>query len=57
MRVRLTQAFVDKPKKAAGGAERTLYWDEAMSGFGLMVTASGSQSFVFQYRATAPAAA
>ena len=31
MRVRLTQAFVDKPKKAAGGAERTLYWDEAMS--------------------------
>ena len=51
MRVRLTQAFVDKPKKAAGGAERTLYWDEAMSGFGLMVTKSGSQSFVFQYRA------
>ena len=51
MRVKLTQAFVDKTKTAADDADRTIYWDEAMSGFGLMVMASGSQSFVFQYRA------
>ena len=50
MRVRLTPAFVAKAK-AAEGAERTLYWDEAMAGFGLMVTPGGHKSFVYQYRA------
>jgi integrase len=49
MKIRLTPAFV---KKAAAelGAERTVYWDEGLQGFGLMVMASGSRSYVVQYR-------
>jgi len=49
MQAKLTQTFVDKVS-AADGAERTIYWDKAVSGFGLMVTSSGHRSFVFQYR-------
>ena len=48
---KLTQTFVDSAKaKAKPGAERTIWWDKGMEGFGLQVTASGAQSFVFQYR-------
>src|SRR5271157_5501317 len=50
MHTRLTQAFADKAQ-AAPGAERTIFWDESMPGFGLMVTSSGHKSFVCQYRA------
>jgi hypothetical protein len=48
MKVKLTPAFVlraPKPEK-----DRAVYWDEAMPGFGLMVTASGHKLFVVQYR-------
>ena len=42
-RVRLTQKFVDEAKvrneDIANNSGRTLYWDEALPGFGLVVTA------------------
>jgi hypothetical protein len=50
MRTKLTPTFV-RDARAASGAERTIYWDEGLSGFGLMVTAAGHKSFVCQYRA------
>jgi hypothetical protein len=50
MRVKLTPAFAAKAK-ADPGAERTIYWDPTLAGFGLVVTASGARSFVVQYRA------
>jgi Phage integrase family/Arm DNA-binding domain len=34
----------------AGGKDRELYWDAALPGFGLMVTANGARSYVIQYR-------
>lgn len=45
--VRLTKSVVEKlqPK----GPE-TIYWDEALPGFGVRVKASGSRSYVVQYR-------
>jgi integrase len=50
VRCKLTPSFVlnatSKP-----GAERTLFWDETLPGFGLMVTKGGHRSYVFQYRA------
>src|SRR5262245_49319093 len=49
MRKKLTDAFL-KQAKAEPGAERTIYWDTTTPGFGLMVTAAGHKSFVFQYR-------
>ena len=39
----LTQNFVVKAK-AESGAERSIYWDEALAGFGLMVTSAGHRS-------------
>jgi integrase len=45
----LTENFV-KTAKAEPGAERTVYWDESLPGFGLMVTSGGHRSFVVQYR-------
>jgi integrase len=47
---KLTGAFV-KSAKADDGAERSIYWDSEMSGFGLMVMATGHKSYVAQYRA------
>ena len=49
MRTKLTPSFIDKAK-AEAGAERTVFWDEALPGFGLMVTKVGARSFVYQYR-------
>jgi integrase len=49
MQAKLTQAFIDKAK-AERGSERTIHWDKGLPGFGLMVTAKGHKSFVFQYR-------
>jgi integrase len=50
MRTKLTPAFCMKAK-AQPGAERTLYWDMSLPGFGLQVTAAGHRSYVVQYRA------
>ena len=47
---RLTETLV-KTAKAEPGAERTIYWDQSLPGFGLMVTSAGHRSFVVQYRA------
>src|SRR6266567_7512126 len=49
MRDKLTQAFFERAH-AAPGSERTIFWDRALPGFGLMVTISEHKSFVFQYR-------
>jgi integrase len=50
MRRKLSPAFVASAK-AESGAERSIYWDDDLPGFGLQVTASGHKSFVCQYRA------
>jgi integrase len=50
MRTKLTPAFVQKAR-AKSDAERTLFWDMDLPGFGLVVTASGHRSFIVQYRA------
>jgi integrase len=47
---KLTAAFV-KTAKAEPDAERTIYWDEGLPSFGLMVTSAGHRSYVAQYRA------
>src|SRR6516162_1105073 len=50
MRTKLSPQFITSPE-AKSGAERTIYWDDELPGFGLMVTANGARSFVVQYRA------
>ena len=50
MRRKLSPAFIASAK-AEPGAERSIYWDDGLSGFGLQVTAAGHKSFVCQYRA------
>lgn len=50
MRSKLSPAFVASAK-AEPGAERSIYWDQDLAGFGLQVTAAGHKSFVCQYRA------
>jgi integrase len=47
---KLTSAFV-KTARAEPEAERTVYWDEALPSFGLMITSNGHRSYVAQYRA------
>jgi integrase len=49
MRKKLTPAFVRDASKPTKG-DRVVYWDSAMPSFGLMVTKSGTRSFVYQYR-------
>jgi integrase len=46
---KLTPAFVQRAQ-AEPGADRTIYWDSEVKGFGLAVTASGHRSYVVQYR-------
>jgi integrase len=50
VRTKLTPSFVLNAT-ANAGAERTVFWDETLPGFGLMVTEGGARSFVYQYRA------
>ncbi len=50
MRTNLSPAFVARAK-AEAGAERSIYWDAGLRGFGLQVTKAGHKSFVCQYRA------
>jgi integrase len=50
VRSKLSPAFVASAK-AEAGAERSIYWDDDLPGFGLQVTAAGHKSFVCQYRA------
>jgi integrase len=47
---KLTGSFV-RSIHAEPGKERSVYWDTALPGFGLMVTSAGHRSFVVQYRA------
>ena len=49
MRIRLTQEFADKAK-VEPGKPRTEYWDEGLPGFGLLVTAAGARSWIYQFR-------
>jgi integrase len=50
MRIKLTPAFCQKAN-VEPGHERSIYWDAALPGFGLLVTKAGHRSFVVQYRA------
>jgi integrase len=45
----LTPNFL-KNATADEGADRTVFWDEKLPGFGLMVTKAGHRSWVVQYR-------
>jgi integrase len=49
MRTKFTPAFVQKAMPHEG-AERTVYWDAELPGFGLVVTSTGHRSFAVQYR-------
>jgi integrase len=50
MRTKLTPSFL-LSATVENGAERTIYWDETLAGFGMVVTSGGHKSFVYQYRA------
>src|SRR5262249_52093782 len=47
---KLTNDFV-KRATAEGAGDRTVYWDETLPGFGLMVTSGGHRGYIAQYRA------
>jgi integrase len=46
---KLTAAFV-KTARAEPGSDRTIFWDQTLPGFGLVVLASGHKSWCVQYR-------
>jgi integrase len=46
---KLTAAFV-KTAGAEPGSDRTIFWDQTLPGFGLVVLASGHKSWCVQYR-------
>src|SRR5437870_96192 len=49
---KLTPAFIAKANfERQANADRVIYWDESLPGFGLMLTANGHRSYVVQYRA------
>jgi integrase len=50
MRTKLTPAFIAKAEPPTT-TDRAIYWDQALRGFGLVVTKAGHRSFVYQYRA------
>jgi len=50
MQVKLTAGFIATAGAPSNGKDRAIYWDDKRPGFGLMVTAAGKRSFVFQYR-------
>jgi integrase len=50
MQVKLTAGFIATAAAPSNGKDRAIYWDDKRPGFGLMVTAAGKRSFVFQYR-------
>jgi integrase len=50
MQVKLTAGFVLSAAVPGEGKDRVIYWDGKRPGFGLMITAMGRRSFVFQYR-------
>jgi integrase len=45
---RITKQFVDKA--APVGAKRTLFWDDSLKGFGLVIQPSGVKTYVANYR-------
>src|SRR6056297_2036235 len=46
-RLKLTKAFVDRARVDVG---EDVFWDSDLRGFGLRVKASGSKSYIVQYR-------
>jgi integrase len=46
---RLTTQFI-KSAKHEGSGDRTIFWDESLPSFGLMVTNTGHRSYIAQYR-------
>ena len=46
-KTRLSKSTIDK---TAPGDNETIYWDEALPGFGLRVKPNGTKSYVVQYR-------
>jgi integrase len=49
---KLTTVFVKRATADTGDArDRIVFWDEALPGFGLMVTTNGHKSYIAQYRA------